>query len=1064
MDDTRKTKAQLIDENEALSKQLILDATLDSYILVDSEGCIIDVNSSYIELIGYSREELLTMNIRQLEAGIPPEEIEHRIQQMLARGKERFVTKHKHKNGNILDIEISITRLYVDEKFVVAAFMRNITESKRTNEALRDSEYLLRESQAIGAIGSYILDIQSNIWNSSSILKDIFGIDNHYSSDVSAWIQIVHPDDRSMMQEYFQKNILVDHEAFDKEYRIMRINDQAERWVHGFGKLEFAEDGNLVRMVGTIQDITERKNVEEALRVSEQRFRTIIEQARDALFMVDYEGRIVEVNDKACENLGYTRQELLSMNMGKIDLTFHGRDLAKDKDIWSKLGRGEDVYLETSHRRKDGSMLPVESSLGIVEINHKKVILGFARDITFRKKAEETVLKLNTAINNSSEVIFMTDREGNFTFVNSEFTRLYGYTEDEVLGKVSPRILKSGLIPRETSESLWKALLNKQHIPASQYVNRCKDGKLVDIEGSAEPILHEDGRIIGFLGIQRDITKRKRNEQIQAVLYQISNAVNTFDNLNHLLSYIQQVLGSVIDTSNFYVALYDENTDLISFPIFIDEKDVLDSVPQGKTLPRHIISIQKPLLIQREEIDRLKQSGEIESYGTTAEVWLGVPLKVKGKVTGVLVVQSYRDRLAFNETDLKMLEFVSDQISLSIHRIIAEQDLRDALEKAKESDRLKSTFLASMSHELRTPLNAIIGFSDIMDHNLTVNEMVEYSDIINTSGNQLLGIVEDLFDITLIDTGEMRIQKKKENLATLMKYVYEIIDVERYTISKDHLELKMILPPDHHKLLVDTDSVKFKQILINLLRNALKFTRKGHVHFGYTLEHDHGQAVVRFYVKDTGLGIPESKRDIIFDMFRQVEETSTRTLGGTGLGLSIAKKLSELLGGRIWFDSEEGKGTIFYFTLPYEEEAMDEGKEDPAKESPLVTRGDQAKKTILVVEDDESSFQFLKVVLEKNGYQYHWAENGLQAIEHCRANSDIDLVLMDMNMPQMNGFEATKSIRQSYPRLPIIAQTAFAVAGDREKALAAGCNDYISKPINRAELLDKIKSYLPIPQ
>lgn len=891
-------------ENEAKGlfqrNQLILDTALDSYVLADTNGNIIDINQSYIELIGYSRDELLNMNIRQLEVAMPPEEVERRIQEMVTQGKDRFEAKHKHKNGNILILDTSICILSIGEAPMIAAFMRNVTDNQHAIKAIKESEFLLRESQKVAALGSYILDFNSQTWEGSSFIKDLYGIDDHYPTDVPGWLQIVHPKDRAMMQEYFQINILVNKEPFNKEYRILTINDQKERWVHGLGRLEFDDKGNPIRMMGTVQDITERKLVDEALRISELRFRTIIEQAADALFIIDFEGNIIEVNDKASENLGYTKDELLSMKMSRIDMRYDAVDIEYRNSMMISMEKGESVNVETNHRRKDGSTIPVESSIGIIEIKGRQVILGFARDISKRKKAEEELLKLNMAINNSSEVIFMTDKEGIITFVNSEFTKLYGFTAEEVLGKKTPRILKSDKVGREGSEYLWKTLLSKQSLPASQYVNKRKNGTLIDIEGSADPIVDENDDIIGFLGIQRDITERKR----------------------------------------------------------------------------------------------------------------------------------------------------------------AEQNLIEAMEKAKESDRMKSTFLATMSHELRTPLNAIIGFSDIIDEKYTVKEIVEYANIINSSGNQLLSIVEDLFDITLIDTGEVRIRNKEENLASIMKYIYEIMDVERYTASRGHLEFKLKYPSQSKNLTINTDPVKLKQILINLLRNALKFTKEGHVHFGYELEKDQSGRFIKFYVEDTGIGILENKKEIIFDIFRQIEDSPTSTLGGTGIGLSIAKKLTELLGGKIWLDSVEGEGTVFYFTIPIEGQHADDETIEEGKNEISLKKSNFDLKTILIVEDDEPSYKYLKIVLQNSGMNPIWADSGLKAIEHCRNNGDIDLVLMDINMPEMNGHEATRVIKKSNPGMPIIAQTAFAIAGDKQKILQAGCDDYISKPINKKELLQKIKKYL----
>ncbi|NQU55236.1 MAG: ABC transporter substrate-binding protein [Bacteroidetes bacterium] len=389
-------------------------------------------------------------------------------------------------------------------------------------------------------------------------------------------------------------------------------------------------------------------------------------------------------------------------------------------------------------------------------------------------------------------------------------------------------------------------------------------------------------------------------------------------------------------------------------------------------------------------------------------------------------------------------------------RKIAETELKLALKKATESDRLKLTFLATMSHELRTPLNAIIGFSDLISDVMPIDDIIKFSKIINSSGNHLLGIVQDLFDITLIETGEIKIVKKYTNLYPVLNNVFEIVKVEQHKTKRDTVQLNMNIPEELSDVCLYTDSLKLNQILINLLRNALKFTHQGHINFGYYLEKIEGVEMLKFYVEDTGIGIPEDKREIIFDVFRQVEDSSKREYGGAGIGLSICKKLTRLLGGEMWLESEVGKGSTFFFTIPFS------GNGSAAKLSNENKCEDvNAKDSIvLIVEDDELSFKYLNTVLIKLGLKTIGANNGREAVEICKENRNIGLVLMDVNMPIMNGYEATMEIKKIRPNLPVVIQTAYAIAGDREKAFEYGGDDYISKPIKRENLVMVLEKYL----
>ena len=681
--------------------------------------------------------------------------------------------------------------------------------------------------------------------------------------------------------------------------------------------------------------------------------------------------------------------------------------------------------------------------------------LSINRDITERKKTEEILLKLNLAIKNSGDVIFITDKDGIITFINPEFTKMYGYTADEIVGKTTPRILKSGDFKKEEIEYFWNAILSKQELPPSQYRNKCKNGKLIDIESSADTIVDDNGEIIGFLAIQRDITERKRAEQIQQVILNISNATQTDNDLEETLQIIQKELGNLMDTKNFLVALYNEETDQIHLPYYQDEKDEISEFPAGKTLTELVIKQGKSLLIDVAEAKRLEDEDKIKKVGSESQIWLGVPLKIKGKVTGAFVVQSYSNPNAYTERDKNILEIISHQISISIERKRYEENLLTALDAAQESDRMKTVFLANMSHELRTPLNAIIGFSDVINEDWPIDEIVKFNKIINESGKHLLSIVEDIFDVTLIETGETKLEKEDVELFSILDNVQNIIKTEQQKLNKKNLNITLKIPQEDKYLVIHTDPSKLQQILINLLKNALKFTHKGHINYGYKKIANQDEPKLLFYVEDSGIGVPENQQEFVFDVFRQVEDSSTRTYGGTGLGLAISKKLTELLGGEIWLESEFGKGTVFYFTIPFEKS----GIADNISKAEIKTNTGNSKKTVLIVEDIKSSYELLKMVLEKKGINTLRAKNGKEAIKNCNENLDIDLVLMDINMPVMNGYEATKQIKKNKPNLPIIAQTAYAIAGDRKKSIDAGCDDYITKPIKKEKLFEMIGKY-----
>jgi PAS domain S-box-containing protein len=388
-------------------------------------------------------------------------------------------------------------------------------------------------------------------------------------------------------------------------------------------------------------------------------------------------------------------------------------------------------------------------------------------------------------------------------------------------------------------------------------------------------------------------------------------------------------------------------------------------------------------------------------------------------------------------------------------RKLAEEELKRALEKSKEADRLKSTFLATMSHELRTPLNAIIGFADLIEYDTPAAEAEGFARVIGNSGRHLLGLVQEIFDITMMEAGELKLYEEGFPLNEFMNEMFRVMLQEKKSMGRDRTDFRLKLPEKSESLTLFTDKQKLRQIIMNLVKNAFKFTDPGTVELGYFL--DSSADLLEFQVRDTGIGIPDDKKEIIFDAFRQADESLSRSHGGVGLGLAIAKNLSALLGGSMHMTSEKGKGSTFSFRLPaaavsYEMESPESNLKTPS--------GKYNGNTILIAEDAESSYQFLKVILTKAGADIVWAKNGREAVDICRSGKKIDLVLMDINMPEMNGFEATALIKAEMPDLPVIAQTAYANHSDMERSQIAGCDDYIEKPIRRPLLFSKINRFL----
>lgn len=408
----------------------------------------------------------------------------------------------------------------------------------------------------------------------------------------------------------------------------------------------------------------------------------------------------------------------------------------------------------------------------------------------------------------------------------------------------------------------------------------------------------------------------------------------------------------------------------------------------------------------------------------------------------------------YNERLIAKLEKKNADLEKEIeaHRK-TEKELVNAKEKAEESNNLKSAFLANISHEVRTPMNGIMGFINLLKRPaINADDQKNYLEIIEKSCNQLLSIITNIIEISTLDTKQLIINKSPSDIPKVLNTLYTFFSK---TLPDGHqVVFKKNIHPSVENCICYTDENKLMQILTNLIGNAIKFTQEGTIEMECRLNNSNE---LEFSVKDTGIGIAKENHEMIFENFRQVEISHSKQYGGLGLGLSIAKEYVIALGGRIWVDSKLGKGSAFYFTIPdISPEENIQPEENPGKSEDKNLSG----KVILVAEDDNFNFSYLEKVLNDKNVRIIRAQNGKEAVEICRANPEIDLVLMDIRMPVLNGYEATEQILKFRKNLPIVAQTAYTFFNNKEKALKAGCTAYIEKPIDSEKIMKCIEKYL----
>ena len=648
------------------------------------------------------------------------------------------------------------------------------------------------------------------------------------------------------------------------------------------------------------------------------------------------------------------------------------------------------------------------------------------QDITQRKQAERKVeqkeQEFKALAENSPGIIALFNRELKCSYINPEGAKIMGMNADNLINQ---HLEKFGF-PQEIYKDLKNRIINIfAHHEQEKF-----DITIPSTEGEKHlecviiPETFVDGVMDTALAICADKTELtsalKELDQIKnryrLIINNLSDLIwilNPDFKIEYISPGVQKMFGYAVEEfiKLDYKAVYDDDgVNALN--------DMIANISQG---------------LKTGNIEQIKQSYTVETRAKTKD---GSPIWVE------IIARPMFDK---DNTFIGM-NGVTHDIS---KRKKAEFDVVEAKEKAIEADKLKSAFLANMSHEIRTPMNAIIGFTDLLnEEEVDKDTREEYVELINSNSTHLLKLIDDIIDISKIEAGELKVDKTEVNLNNLFKELYQVHLGALKNAGKDQkIELTYDLPSDEVKII--TDPMRLQQILTNLLSNSIKFTNEGKISFGVSV---HDKDFIKFNVTDTGVGMSDEKLSYIFDRFRQVEEHISRKYQGSGLGLAISKQLVGLLGGEIWVDSEINKGASFYFTLPHQWQA------DPKLEK-VIEEKEEKIYNVLIVEDDDTNFQLLKEMLKPRNYRIFRAVDGLEALE-IKSDENLDIVLMDIQLPRMDGYEATKNIRKEDSRLPIIAQTAYANYNDVVKSLDAGCNDFIAKPIKRKKLLAMIDKYM----
>ena len=1042
----------------------LLEAFPDIYFRLDGQGRILEYKAGVAADTSSPPHRL----VGKLIQAVPRPEAARKFQAAIERvGQSQSLVAIEYSLKVREAEEYYEARLLPLPQREIFVIVRNITERKRSELALQSSEFFLRKSQAVATIGSYYLNAQTGRWRSSAALDEILGIHEGFPKDVNGWISVVHPEHQEEMLRYLQEHVIAGHNRFDWEYRIIRKSDRQERWVHGLGELEFDDQGNTITMIGTIQDITARRLSEAAQNNLKERLAATLNALPDLLFATDPEGRILDFRAPSTDKLylapdnflGRTVKEVLppeaaAIIMGAIAEAFNN-GVSSGATYSLPKGDGCEWFEMTGARQ------------GQPGARDGRVVV-LARDITKRKEAEDRLRqseeRLQEAVQVSSIGTFEHDHLTDTIYWSAEQRKNYGWSSDEPVNLAK---FLDCVYP-EDREHIAQAI-RRAHDPAGNgrydvehRIIRC-DGCVRWLVTRSQTFFEGEGaarRLVRTSGAVLDITEQKlveeklaqARDQLEA---KVQERTRQLQQANDSLRESEDRARSILNNVQAGIVVVD--------PV---SHEVIEANPVALSLLKR----------SREEvIGRLCHShicpadrGQCPVTDLGGTVDNSERVLVRGDGTSIPILKTVVP-ITLGGRPVLLESFVD--IS---ERKRAQTELEQAKLAAEVASEAKSRFLAMMSHEIRTPLNGVTGVLHLLQKDHLTAQQKRWLDMASTSASTLLLVINDILDFSKVEAGKLDLHPAPTDLRSVVENTAASF-AERARARG--LAWNTFIDPNVPSM-VAADGGRLAQVLGNLLGNAVKFTDAGSVALRVTLQSEANNiATLRFEVADTGEGVAPEQQERLFKPFSQVDSSSTRRHGGTGLGLGICKHLVELMAGVIGVETAAGKGSTFWFELPLK--IINSTPEPPMTVQTTVARKDSTavaapfarltKSRVLLAEDNEINQELAREMIQFAGCECDCVVNGPAAVQ-AAISGNYDLMFMDCMMPGMDGYNATRAIRaeeaklvaagQPVSRLPIIALTANAMEGDREECLAAGMDDYLSKPLDPEKVVQAINHWL----
>ncbi|WP_160677566.1 PAS domain S-box protein [Clostridium sp. C8-1-8] len=882
--------------------------------------------------------------------------------------------------------------------------------------------------QIIDKINGIVLvfDVVGNIVMVNSEAMITYG----YTENELLSMNVLDVSTQSTMDRFWDKF----HQALEKEIEFESYNYKRNGAIFAVRIKSFGININDIDyVVSIISDVTDSKRSYDEIRY----LYSISEETTDAIIGTDVEGIIKIWNRNAECIYGFSKEEVIGKNLFIDMFNKCGYDYFSEV---LKVFKGEKIKdFEIIDLRKDGKKICI-SVTGSAVYSDNDIIgtLFFIRDITDRimlvDKLNENQERLRMAIEGSQSGVWDFSINSGEVYYSEVFEKILGYDNDDY-----PRDLEKYImtIHPDDIDAVRKAIDDAVlgDFLKVEHRMRRKDGKYVWVSSMGKVINNfGSSNNIRMVGLTKDITWQKKLE----------------DKLRVNEERYRLLYGSMSQGVALGDAIYDDNHNIIDCKFVSVNKSF-----QEITGTEAVKCIGRSLLQVFPELEDWVYKGYQKATDNGVSHCAQFYCDFIHKYIDVQAYELKNGQIAIFVTDITDAVLKENQLKDNFKQLQLEK------EKAERANQAKSQFLANMSHELRTPMNGILGIAQLMEFTEINEEQKEYINILKTSSNHLLKIINDLLDISKIEAGKEVISLEKYNFRESIEMIIQELSI---TASEKNLEALYYIDPLISEK-VEGDQLKIRQILLNLISNAVKFTEKGHIYFKVKrVSNTSDKIKLQFSIEDSGRGIASSFREDIFCLFTQEDSSYTRKYGGTGLGLAISRKLANLMGGDIWFESEEGKGSTFYFTIELLSDEIT--KSNYCKEpNPLIKKADMPsnRKNILVAENDPMNALVIEHFLQNLMYEYHCVKDGEEVLVSMDKNK-YDIILMDIQMPLLDGCETTKVIRSKErvcnKHIPIIAMTAYAMEGDKERFISCGIDDYLSKPIDLEALTNILRRYL----